>query len=213
MHLAGVLALTGACKDESGPEDGATGTTGGEMVVETSTEGGGEDTTAAAETGEPTPTTGQPVGYCHGFQVAAEAPFLSLYVLGGEELADGVRWPLECASTGEWMFGLYPALGGWDPMADVVTLAVEVDVAGHNIGPAGHFFSDEVGYYIGCGEGHGEAFGVVPVVPPVAQADVAQLDGVQAEVRVTVLADGQELVDTATVTLSAPGEAQLAGCL
>ncbi|HEY8376748.1 MAG TPA: hypothetical protein VIK91_09680, partial [Nannocystis sp.] len=157
MHLAGALALTGACNDERGTDDSATGTTGEATTAATDAGDGGDATATAAETGEPAPTTGPAAGYCHGFQLTAEAPFLSVYVLGGEELADGVHWPLECGPTGEWMFGLYPALGGWDPGMDVVTLTVEVDVAGHNVGPSGHFFRDEVGYYVGCGEGHGEA--------------------------------------------------------
>lgn len=207
--LASALAFTAGCDSPAKPTGSATATTGDGTDGETTS---GGTSAAPGETTGVAPTTGMPVGYCHGFQLAAEAPYLSLYVLGGEELADGVHWPLECAPMGGWMFGLYPSLGGWDPMTNEVTLKVEVDVAGHNIGPAEQFFSAEVKYYIGCGEAHAAALGVMPVVPPLAAADLAQLDGLPAKVRVTVLADGKELMVEAMVTLSAPGDVLLMGC-
>lgn len=217
QKLATILAIAAACDSKGEPSGSATETTNAAADDMTGGTTSGDATAAAtapAATTAEAPTTGaaEPVGYCHGFQLGAEAPFLSLYILGGEELADGTLWPIECSPEGEWMFGLYPSLGGWDPMMDEVTLAVEVDVAGHNIGPAGHFFSADVGYYVGCDAMHGGALGVAPVKPPVEPSDLAQLDGLAAEVRVTVLAGGTELAVEATVTLSAPGDLLLMGC-
>lgn len=172
-------------------------------------------TTGAATTGEPTTgtsSTGEPVDYCHGFQVEGDAPFLTMYALGGGELVDGTVWPLECGAQGLWMFGLYPSLGGWDPMADTVTLMVEVDVEGYNTNPAGHFFSGEVYYYIGCEDVLGGVLGVAPVLPPDDLADLAVLDGLPAQVRASVVADGVDLTVDVTVTLSAPGDLVLMGC-
>lgn len=213
------LLATTACNPQGGePSGSATDSTG------TATGGTTGGTTTGATTGPATsagtaelPTTGMTTGasvnYCHGFQVGAEAPFLSMYILGGEVLEDGMLWPLECGGQGSWMFGLYPSLGGWDPQSDAVTFAVEVDVEGYNDNPAGHFFSGEVGYYIGCEDVLGGVLGVAPVFPPDELADLSVLDGLPAQVRVTVLADGVALTAEASVTLSAPNDLVLMGCM
>jgi hypothetical protein len=210
------LATGTACNSQGGEPSGSDTDTTGAMTDGTTggTTSGGTTTAAteAATSAPTTSTTGEAVNYCHGFQVGAEAPFLSLYVLGGEELVDGMLWPIECGGQGLWMFGLYPSFGGWDPMTDGVTMSVEVDVADHNDNPDGHFFSGDVGYYIGCEDVLGGVLGVAPVLPPDELADLSVLDGLPAQVRVTVLADGVELVVEATVTLSAPSDLVAMGC-
>lgn len=166
---------------------------------------GGEATDSAA-------TTEMGVSYCHGFQAVAAEPFLALYVLGGEALEDGVFWPLECGDEGKWMFGLYPSLGGWNPMADDVTFTIEVDVEGFAADATGHFFHDEVDYHIGCEDPFAALLGVAPVYPPASVTDPSKLDGQPAKVRVTVLAGAMQLMVEATVTLSAPSDLVLQGC-
>jgi hypothetical protein len=216
LVLTGVVAVAAAgCNFESG--GGSGGATEAAATAGASAPGATAGEATAATAGEATDTaTGEAadeaVSYCHGFQAVAAAPFLSLYILGGEMLADGVLWPLECGPDGQWMFGLYPSLGGWDPMGDDVTFDVAVDVEGFNTDEAGHFFSGEVGYHIGCEEPFASHLGVTPVYPPDSVTDLEQLDGKAAEVRVTVLAGGKTLVVEATATLSAPSDAVVQGC-
>lgn len=215
LVMTGVAFAAAGCNFES--SGGSAGATESAATVGESspgaTEGGGSAATAGEGTGSATSESMDVgVSYCHGFQAVAEAPFLSMYVLGGEMLANGVLWPLECGPDGQWMFGLYPSLGGWDPMGKDVTFAVEVDVEGFNTDEAGHFFSEEVAYHIGCEEPFAGHLGVTPVYPPDSVTDLVQLDGKAADVRVTVLAGGKQLVSAATVTLSAPSDVVLQGC-
>lgn len=224
----------GAATDASGggapgtASGGAPGTASGGMPDATS--GGAPDATTtmtpddeattSATTAAPPGTTGTgettdgAVSYCHGFSVEAAEPFLELHVLGGETMIDGVTWPIECGGQVSWMFGLYPALGGWDPGSDMVTLTIEVDVDGFNDDPDGHFFSGELGYYIGCEVMPGGVLGVVPVVPPdtLEEKDLKHLDGEEAKVRVSVPANGEILMAEAEVTLQAPWELVKQGC-
>lgn len=213
--LSIVIGLAGACVDSSSGQvsAGSTGTTGGatETTAETTT---GEAPTTSGSTGGSTTggTTGAPVEYCHGFDVRGPMPFLDLYVLGGDPLQDGATLPLECASTGTWMFGLYPACGGWAPESDTLTFTVEVDVEGFDAGPMGHFFRAEVPYYIGCMQFEGGLLGVLPVVPPMTVKDPSVLDDKPATVRVSVPAGGQTLAVERKVTLSAPKDEVGEGC-
>ncbi|MDC0718146.1 hypothetical protein [Nannocystis bainbridge] len=206
-----VAVAAAGCNYESG--GGSTRATDSAAPVDdgATTEGAAPDTTTAA-TGSATGATSEvAASYCHGFQAAAEAPFLSLYIVGGELLTDGSPWPIEC-DEGRWMFGLYPSLGGWDPHASEVRLTVEVDVAGFDLGGEGHFFSDEVDYHIGCEDPWAGLIGVAPVYLPEDVHDPGQLDGKPAEVLVTVLAGDMELRAEASVTLSAPRDVLLQGC-
>lgn len=199
----GTTASTGA----SAGTDATAGTTG---VTGTTAPTG---TTEATGTTAPTGTTGSSGSYCQGFESDAVSKFLTLEIVGGEPLTDGVVWPLECGGQGSWMFGIYPSLGGWDPMNDVVTFTIEVDVEGHNTNPAGHFFSGEVSYYIGCEQVDGGVVGVAPVFPPDDLADLSVLDGLPAQVHVTVPADGEVLTADAAVMLSAPKALVDMGCM
>jgi hypothetical protein len=213
MLLTTWVAMAAAgCNFESG---GVTaGATDSAAAGETTAgEAAGEATgTTVGATGSATGATSElAVSYCHGFQVAAEAPFLSLYIVGGEVLSDGAAWPIEC-SEGRWMFGIYPSLGGWDPKADEVKFTVEVDVDGFDLDGAGHFFSDEVDYHIGCDDPWAGLIGVAPVYLPESVTDPGQLDGKQAKILVTVLAGDMELRAEAAVTLSAPRDVLLQGC-
>ncbi|WAS94481.1 hypothetical protein [Nannocystis punicea] len=204
MLLTTWVAMAAAgCHFESG------GVTAGATDSEAS-----DETTAgsATETGPaPGATSELAVSYCHGFQAAAEAPFLSLYIVGGEALTDGEAWPIEC-NEGRWMFGIYPSLGGWDPKADEVKFTVAVEVDGFNLDGAGHFFRDEVDYHIGCDDPWAGLIGVAPVYLPEGVTDPEQLDGKPAKILVTVLAGGMELRAEAAVTLSAPRDVLLQGC-
>jgi hypothetical protein len=207
-------AVAAGCNFESG------GTTAGATDSAATGDTDATTSTSAAETTSttaPAPdvstgsTTEMAVSYCHGFQAAA-MPFLSLYILGGEPLVDGSSWPIECDGDGTWMFGLYPSLGGWDPMTNEVMFTVEVDVDGFNLDSAGHFFSAEVDYHIGCEDPFAGLLGVAPVSLPTDVTDPTQLDGKPATVRVTVLAGDMELQVDASVTLSAPPDVVLQGC-
>lgn len=212
--------VVGACNDEGGATTESMGVmTGGATGVTTggATTGGTTSavptTTEAPTTGMATGgTTGAPAEYCHGFDVRAPMPFLDLHVLGGEPLADGTSLPLECGGLGVWMFGLYPAFGGWDPGADTVTFTIEVDVEGFDVGPMGHFFSGEVPYYIGCEQFDGGLLGVLPVTPPALVKDLSMLDGKPAKLRVSVPAGTQALMVERSVTLSAPKDRVMEGC-
>lgn len=171
-------------------------------------------TTTSETTGEPTSssTTGAPAGYCWGLDDDAPAPFLELYDFDENLLAEGVTLSLECGSQGLWMFGLYPRFGGYDPMSDSVSFSVTVDVEGYNINPAGHFFSGDVGYYVGCEDLIGGVFGVVPVLPPDELADPGVLDGLTATVHVELATGAETLTFDATMPLSAPMELTEQGC-
>lgn len=214
-------AVAAGCNDESGGR--TTDATGSAVPgaahpsTSTSTAAATSTTTAApdastGQAGQAGSTTETGVSYCHGFQVAAAMPFLSLYRLGGEPLVDGSSWPIECGSDGAWMFGLYPSLGGWDPMTDDLRFTVEVDVDGFNVDTSGHFFSAEVDYHIGCDNPFAGLLGVAPVSLPTAVTEPTQLDGKPATVRVTVLAGDMELQVEASVSLSAPPDVVLQGC-
>ncbi|SFD66921.1 hypothetical protein SAMN02745121_01041 [Nannocystis exedens] len=210
-----VAVAAAGCNFDSGgmtaPATDSTAAPGDTEATAGATDDEGTSTTVGATGSATGPTTEVAVSYCHGFQVAAEAPFLSLYIVGGEVLTDGAAWPIEC-DEGRWMFGLYPSLGGWDPHSSQVKFTVEVDVEGYDPGDAGHFFSDEVDYHIGCEDPWAGLIGVAPVYLPEGVSDPAQLDGKPAEVRVTVLAGDMELRAEASVTLSAPRDVLLQGC-
>lgn len=218
--FAGLWMLLCACPEEGGATTetmgpttaGAAGTTtgGGTTGVTATT---GEAPTTSGSTGSSTGgTTAAPVEYCHGFDVRGPMPFLDLYVLGGDPLMDGGTLPLECAGTGTWMFGLYPACGGWVPASDTLTFTVEVDVEGFDAGPMGHFFRAEVPYYIGCMQFEGGLLGVLPVVPPMTVMDPSVLDDKPATVRVSVPAGGQTLAVERKVRLAAPKDEVGEGC-
>lgn len=194
---------TGASGASTGAASDATGSSGAS----------GEATTAPTTTQSTDATTGEPVGYCHGFDVGASEKFLELHVAGGELLVDGATWPLECGGQGSWMFGLYPGFGGWDPGVDFVNFTIVVDVEGFNDNPEGHFFSGEVGYYIGCEDVLGGVVGVAPVIPPDTLPDLAALDGKPATVTVSIPTDGEPLTVSADVTLQAPAELVMMGCM
>jgi hypothetical protein len=200
-------ASTGATSGTTGATTNATtnATTDGETTQST--------TTQSTTTQSTDPTTGGPVGYCHGFMVDASEKFLEMHVLGGEPLVDGATWPLECGGQGSWMFGLYPGFGGWDPGGEFVNFTIVVDVEGFNDNPDGHFFSQEVGYYIGCEGVLGGVVGVAPVIPPDTLPDLAALDGKPATVTVSIPADGETLMISADVTLQAPQELVMMGCM
>lgn len=163
------------------------------------------DTTASSTTGDP--------GYCWGFDAGAPAPFLELYDYQDNQLAEGVTLPLECGGQGSWMFGLYPEFGGYLPAGEMVIFNLTVDVEGYDINPAGHFFSGEVYYYVGCDDVLGGVLGVVPIIPPDELPDPAVLDGLLAEVHVELDAAGQTLSFDATMPLSAPTELTEDGCM
>ncbi|MCY1059668.1 hypothetical protein [Nannocystis sp. SCPEA4] len=170
-------------------------------------------TTTGDTTSETTSTTtGAPAGYCWGLDDDAPEPFLELYDYQGNQLGDGVTLPLECGVQGLWMFGLYPKFGGWDPMDDSVTFTLTVDVEGFDINPAGHFFSGDVSYYVGCDDLIGGVFGVVPVLPPDELADLSMVDGLTANMHVELHASGQTLTFDAMMPLSAPIELTQEGC-
>ncbi|MDC0672656.1 hypothetical protein [Nannocystis radixulma] len=171
------------------------------------------DTTSTPPTTTDDATTDAPAGYCWGLDDDAPAPFLELYDHQGNQLGDGVTLPLECGAQGLWMFGLYPKFGGWDPKRDSVTFTLTVDVEGFNINPAGHFFSGDVDYYVGCDELDGGVFGVVPLLPPDELADLSMVDGLTANVHVELHASGQTLTFDAMMPLSAPMELTQKGCL
>jgi hypothetical protein len=195
---------TGAADASTGATSEATGTSGATTTTQST------DPTTEATTQS---TTGEPVGYCHGFNVGASEKFLDLHVFGGELLVDGTTWPLECGGQGSWMFGLYPGFGGWDPGVDYLNFTIVVDVEGFNDNPDGHFFSQEVGYYIGCEDVIGGVLGVAPVIPPDTLPDLSVLDGKPATVTVSIPADGETLTVTADVTLQAPAELVMMGCM
>lgn len=208
-----------ASASETDDTSGATTTASTGTSDATSTSDATTTMTTMTPTTDPTTTattqstTGGPVGYCHGFDVEAGAKFLEMHVLGGELLVDGVTWPLECGGQGSWMFGLYPGFGGWDPGVDFVNFTIVVDVEGFNNNPDGHFFSQEVGYYIGCEDVIGGVVGVAPVIPPDTLPDLAALDGKPAKVTVSIPADGETLTISADVTLQAPQELVMMGCM
>lgn len=213
LMMTGVAIAAAGCNFESGGASAGATDTDAAMDADATSGATAPSDTAGETTGPGTGETGEvAANYCHGFQAVAEAPFLSLYILGGEVLEDGALWPIECGSEGQWMFGLYPSLGGWDPMASDVTFMVEVDVEGFNTDEAGHFFSGAVDYHIGCEDPFAGLLGVAPVFPPDSVTELMQLDGRTAEVRVTVLAGAMELTAEASVTLSAPSDVVLQGC-
>ncbi|MBZ5711952.1 hypothetical protein [Nannocystis pusilla] len=184
-----------------------------DSTTDAPTTGAPTTTDATTTTGDTTSeTTGSPAGYCWGLDDDAPEPFLELYDHQGNPLADGVTLPLECGVQGLWMFGLYPKFGGWDPMDDSVTFTLTVDVEGFNINPAGHFFSGDVSYYVGCDDLIGGVFGVVPVLPPDELADLSMVDGLTANMHVELHASGQTLTFDAMMPLSAPTELTQEGC-
>lgn len=219
------MTLGSGCGGGTGGDDGtgttdAPGTTGGGSTTGTGSGTSGEPTTGATgtttggTTGE-TGTGGTTGGsqYCQGFDEGAPAPFLEFSVLGGQPFADGVTWPLECGGQGLWMFALYPSLGGWDPMEQIVFLDIVVDVEGHNTNPDGHFYStDMTTYYIGCDVPDGGVVGLVPVFPPDTLADLSVLDGLPATVHVDLDAGGQIVSVDAAVILQAPKQLVDGGC-
>lgn len=214
----------------SGDSTGASESTGAASTANPSTTG--EPTTTGVTTGEPA-TTGAPGSStglstgddpgddtdapsdccCWGLHVNAPEPYLDFYDYQGVALADGVTLPLECGGQGLWMFGLYPKFGGWDPMDTSVTFAVTVDVEGFNLGPSGHFYRGDVGYYVGCEDVDGGVPGVVPILPPDELADLSQLDGLTAQVHVEIAADGEAVTFDAAMPLSAPKELVDEGCI
>lgn len=200
---------TGGSGSETTAGETSTGTGASTGAAETSSaESGGETTTGssgeAPTTGPGTSaTTGSGEQYC-GINVDAKEPYLQLGVFGGETLADGVVWAIECGGQGSWMFGLYPSFGGWDPMSTSVSFSVTVDVAGFNNNPEGHFFSGGVGYYVGCEILDGGVTGVIPVLPGDEIADLSVLDGLPATVHVEIDGGGTPLAVDAMVTLKAP---------
>jgi hypothetical protein len=229
-YLALVVGMTlgSGCGDsggDSGTETTATGTTGepgttggtttdpgttGEPTTTTGTTGATGSTTGESATG--TGTTGG-AEYCQGFDADAPAPFVEFAALGGEKFADGVTWPLECGGQGLWMFALYPSMGGWDPMDQIVFFDIAVDVEGHNDNPDGHFFSAEMTtYYIGCEIPDGGVVGMIPVFPPDTLADLNELNGLQATVHVVIDAGGQPLVFDSTATLAVSPADVMNGC-
>ncbi|MBZ5711951.1 hypothetical protein [Nannocystis pusilla] len=216
--LPTLLACALACAPEAATTtDQPTSSTTSDTTSDTTSTS--PTTTDDATTGAPTTTgdttsetTGAPADYCWGLDADAPQPFLELYDHQGDPLGDGVTLPLECGVQGLWMFGLYPKFGGWDPMADWVTFTLTVDVEGFDINPAGHFFSGDVSYYVGCEELDGGVPGVVPVLPPDELADLAMVDGLTANVHVELAAGGQTLTFDATMPLSAPTELTQEGC-
>ncbi|WAS91673.1 hypothetical protein [Nannocystis punicea] len=223
--LALLLAIP-ACTPEQGTTSDAPSTTTTSETSSPSTTTGDDTTTSAATTDSPTTdsptttttttdtgsTTGEP-GYCWGFDADAPAPFLELYDFQDNPLAEGITLPLECGGQGSWMFGLYPEFGGYLPTSDSVSFDVTVDVEGYNINPAGHFFSGEVWYYVGCDDVLGGVLGVVPIIPPDELPDPAVLDGLSAQVHVELDAGGQTVSFDATMPLSAPMEVTQNGCM
>ncbi|PCC68950.1 hypothetical protein SAMN02745121_05717 [Nannocystis exedens] len=226
LQHALLLLAAAACTPHDGGTTDASGSTTTTDAAST-TAGTGEDassttsttaaTTDAPTTGDPTTTatsstTGESA-YCWGFDVDAPAPFLELYDFEHAQLAEGVTLPLECGGQGSWMFGLYPEFGGYEPAGDSVVFDLTVDVEGYNINPAGHFFSGEVYYYVGCDDILGGVLGVVPIIPPDELPDPAVLDGLSAEVHVELDAGGQLVSFDATMPLSAPMELTQNGCM
>lgn len=216
----------GGTGDEGTGTTGEPGTTGGSTAgTGSGTSATGEPTTGATgtatgTTGEPGTTTAAETGgttggspYCQGFDASAPAPFLELRTMGGEPLAGGVTWPLECGGQGLWMFALYPTLGGWDPMDQIVFYDITVDVEGHNTNPDGHFFSAEMtSYYVGCDVPDGGVVGLIPVLPPDTVADLIVLDGLPAKLHVVVDAGGQPLVFDGEGTLAVSAQQVMNGC-
>ena len=222
-HVLLLLAVSACTPDEGATTDASTGTTS--ESTSTSTGDDPTSTTVATTVATPdAPTTGDSdtttsssttgdAGYCWGFDVDAPAPFLALYDYQHAELGEGVTLPLECGGQGSWMFGLYPELGGYEPTGDSVVFDLTVDVDGYNINPAGHFFSGEVYYYVGCDDILGGVLGVVPILPPDELPDPAVLDGLTAKVHVELDAGGQLVSFDATMPLSAPPELTEDGCM
>lgn len=201
---------TGTTADATATTDDTTTTA--TTAAPTTTEA---STTTSETTDEPTSssTTGAPAGYCWGLDDDAPAPFLELYDHDDNLLGDDVTLPLECGGQGLWMFGLYPKFGGYDPMSESVSFSVTVDVEGYNINPAGHFFSGDVGYYVGCEDLIGGVFGVVPILPPDELPDPVVLDGLTATVHVELATGAETLTFDATMPLSAPMELTEKGCM
>lgn len=191
---------TEATESSSGTSPSSSATTGGSSTT-------GSSTTGASTTGAPT-SGGE--GYCD-FNDGAQVPFLNLNSVKGP-LDEGAIWPLECGGQGLWMFGIYPVVGGWDPMSMKITFNVVVDVEGFNTNPAGHFFSGPVGYYIGCEDLIGGVTGVIPVLPPDDLTDLAALNGLPATVHVEIDGGGTPLVVDTSVILSAPKALLDLGC-
>jgi len=221
--LASLLLL--ACGDgTSGTDPGSTGaSTGGSTTADATTTTGTGTATTAPTTGDASSTadtadgstgdatTGEPA-WCHGWETAAGAPYLSLYGIDAAPLVDGGQIQLECGGQGSFMFGLYPNFGGFTPPGDQISFDVVVDVEGHNTNPEGHFYSATgFGYYVGCDPILGGVLGVVPVIPP-DNEDLLALDGLPADFHVVLhTPNGMVVVDLA-LTLKATDDGSWGFC-
>jgi hypothetical protein len=158
-------------------EDSATQTTDGTATAATTT-----------TTSETTTTTGEEL--CHygssGDSGGSAAPWLEVEHKGAPVL-DGSVLDLECGLQGLFMFELIPYFGGFEPDGEIVTLSIVVDVDGHNINPEGHFYSAaDFNFYIGCDVFDGGIAYILPIIPPDALDDLTQLDGLEADIAVTL---------------------------
>ncbi len=207
-----LLSLALACTAGGGGPSGGSEDAGTAGPASSGDETG---TTASTSTGDPTDATGEPTtasatdattgeaAFCHGWQTGAGEPYLELYGLDDAPLVDGGTLALECGPQGLFMFGLYPKFGGFTPAGDQIAFDIVVDVAGQNTNPDGHFFSTvDLGYYVGCEDLIGGVFGVVPVIPP-DNADVPALDGLAADLHVTMKTPAGDVTLDFKQTLSA----------
>ncbi len=147
-----------------------------------------------------------------GGSAGVEGPWLELYH-GGAPVEDGVTLTLVCGGQGSWMFQLDPFVGGFVPEGDFVNLAVEMNVAEHNVAD-GHFFKrDAYPVLVGCEEpndgldgGGGVPKDIIAVLPPDELLGVVHtLDGQSGDVTVTLTVDDVTIERAAQVTLSGPG--------
>jgi hypothetical protein len=231
-RAAFALVVVGACGEggaatESDSGVSTTGSSGG-TSGETSTIGTStttSETTSPSDSSGPSTgessTSGGPAEYCGGWQLEGPTtPWLSLYDTDHVALASGGVLSLVCGGQGSWMFPIYPEMGGWELAGPSVTFAVTIDVEGWNDTPSGHFFDVHDLYYdLVCHVNGDELDGgflhaCLAVLPPDTITDLSALDGAATRIHVELDApDGPVVIDLTDMTISAPAETVMQGCI
>ncbi|MBK8263176.1 MAG: hypothetical protein IPK80_17770 [Nannocystis sp.] len=190
------LVLAIACQGDDSDTTEGTATTSTSSTSTAATTGDSattqttdtDATTTAATTTSETTTTGEEL--CHygssGDSGGSAAPWLEVEHKGAP-VSSGSVLDLECGLQGLFMFELVPYFGGFEPDGEIVELSIVVDVDGHNINPEGHFYSAaNFNFYIGCDVFDGGIAYILPIIPPDTFGDVTQLDGLDADITVTL---------------------------
>lgn len=151
-----------------------------------------EDSEGSTDASASEATTGGPE-WCQGWQGSDGPASLELHN-DGKLLVDGGTLALQCSAQNTLMFGLYPTFAGITPVKDTVYFDLIVDVPGHNTDSDDHFYSTVYSYYVGCEPREGIALGVIPVFPPGMDADIAELDGLTANLHIA-MRSGSDLVE------------------